>query len=233
MSTISNQLQVLRERIRAACAAVGRSEVEVCLLAVSKTYGSEQVTAAFSAGQSSFGENYLQEALKKMEQLRHLPLQWHCIGPIQSNKTRQVAENFDWVHTIDRFKIAQRLSQQRPKNLPPLQVCIQVNMDGGPNKSGVPPQEAMDLAQAVAQLPGLQLRGLMSIPEPMPDFYAQLQRHGQTKALFDQLRAVAWPLSVRFDTLSMGMSDDLEAAIQAGSTLIRVGTAIFGARSVA
>ncbi len=233
MSTISNQLQVIRLRIKDACAAAGRNEAEVSLLAVSKTYGPERVSEAFFAGQTAFGESYLQEALKKMAPLRHLLLQWHFIGPIQSNKTRQVAENFDWVHTVDRLKIAQRLSQQRPENLPPLQVCIQVNVDGGPNKSGVAPQEASDLAQALAQLPGLQLRGLMSIPEPTSDFQSQLQLHGQARQLFDQLRGMTWPASVRFDTLSMGMSDDLEAAIQAGSTLIRVGTAIFGARSVA
>lgn len=228
---IADQLATVRSRIAAACLAAGRAENEVRLLAVSKTFGPEAVAEAFAAGQKAFGENYIQEAIEKMALLRHLPLQWHCIGPVQSNKTRLVAENFDWVHTVDRLKIAQRLSEQRPDDLPPLQVCIQVNTDGGLTKSGVAPHEALDLAQMVATLPRLQLRGLMSIPEPAPDFAAQLQGHAQTKTLFDQLRAAAWPPSTQFDTLSMGMTADLEAAIHAGSTMVRVGTAIFGGRA--
>lgn len=231
MTMIADQLATVRSRIAAACLAAGRAEYEVSLLAVSKTFGPEAVAEAFAAGQKAFGENYIQEAIEKMALLRHLPLQWHCIGPVQSNKTRLVAENFDWVHTVDRLKIAQRLSEQRPDDLPPLQVCIQVNTDGGLTKSGVAPHEALDLAQAVATLPRLQLRGLMSIPEPAPDFAAQLYRHAQTKTLFDQLRAAAWPPSAQFDTLSMGMTADLEAAIHAGSTMVRVGTAIFGGRA--
>jgi pyridoxal phosphate enzyme (YggS family) len=230
MTMIAQQLRTVRSRIAAACLAAGRDEREVSLLAVSKTYGPEAVAEAFAAGQHAFGENYIQEAVEKMALLRHLPLQWHCIGPVQSNKTRLVAEHFDWLHTLDRLKIAQRLSEQRPADLSPLQVCIQVNTDGGLTKSGVAPHEALALAQAVALLPRLQLRGLMSIPEPAPDFAAQLKLHAQTRTLFDQLRAAAWPPGVQFDTLSMGMTADLEAAIHAGSTMVRVGTAIFGVR---
>jgi pyridoxal phosphate enzyme (YggS family) len=196
------------------------------LLAVSKTFGPAAVGEAFAAGQRAFGENYIQEAVEKIALLRELPLQWHCIGPIQSNKTRLVAANFDWAHTVDRQKTAQRLSEQRPEGMPPLQVCIQVNIDGGPTKSGVAPHDALALARDVAQLPRLALRGIMTIPEPAADFAAQKAVHMKAKALFDDLREAGLAL----DTLSMGMTADLEAAIAAGSTMVRVGTAIFGGR---
>ena len=224
---IADKLQTVRQRIEAACAAAGRDPAGVTLLAVSKTFGPDAVRAAHAAGQTHFGENYLQEAVDKMAALADLPLVWHCIGPIQSNKTRLVAEHFDWAHTVDRLKIAQRLAEQRPAHLPPLQVCLQVNIDGGPTKSGVTPADTLALARAVAQLPRLTLRGLMTIPEPAPDFVAALAVHQQARALFDDLRDAGLAL----DTLSMGMTADLEAAIHAGSTMVRVGTAIFGGRT--
>jgi len=227
---IGDNLQGVRARIAAACRAAGRDAQTVTLLAVSKTWGIDAVREAFAAGQIAFGENYLQEAVDKMAALRDLPLQWHCIGPIQSNKTRLVAGHFDWAHTIDRLKIAQRLSEQRPPELEPLQVCIQVNIDGGPTKSGVAPQAALALVREVAELPHLQVRGLMTIPEPAPDFAAQVAVHARARALFEQIAAVVGPELDHFDTLSMGMTADLEAAIQAGSTMVRVGTAIFGIR---
>ncbi|HWI77872.1 MAG TPA: YggS family pyridoxal phosphate-dependent enzyme [Ramlibacter sp.] len=226
MTTIDENLQSVRQRIGRACAGAGRDVNEVTLLAVSKTFGPEAVRAAFSGGQKAFGENYIQEAVDKIGALRDLPLQWHCIGPIQSNKARWVAAHFDWAHTIDRLKIAQRLSEQRRPDQPPLQVCIQVNIDGGATKAGVPPEAVLALAQEVAQLPRLALRGLMTIPEPAPDFAAQEAVHLRAKALFDRLRAEG----LAIDTLSMGMSADLEAAIAAGSTMVRIGTAIFGTR---
>ena len=182
--------------------------------------------AAWEAGQTAFGENYVQEAVAKIAALRDLPVQWHCIGPLQSNKTRVVAEHFDWVHTVDRLKIAERLSEQRPEALAPLNVCIQVNIDGGPSKSGVAPAEAPALAQAVAQLPRLRLRGLMTIPDITSDLIAARAIHSRVRALFDQLNHEGLAL----DTLSMGMSADLEPAIAAGATMVRVGSAIFGAR---
>ncbi len=228
MTTIAANLQAVRARIDAACRAAGRDPGAVALLAVSKTFGIDAVRAAHAAGQRDFGENYIQEALDKIAALRALPLQWHCIGPIQSNKTRLVAEHFDWAHTLDRLKIAERLSAQRPDGRAPLNVCIQVNIDAGASKSGVAPAEALALAHAVAALPRLRLRGLMTIPEPAPDFDAARAVHARAKALFDQLNAAGLGL----DTLSMGMSADLEAAIAAGSTMVRVGTAIFGARAV-
>ena len=224
---ISDNLQGVRARIQAACAAVGRPPDAVNLLAVSKTFGPDAVAEAFAAGQRAFGENYIQEAVEKMAALRELPIEWHCIGPVQSNKTRLVAENFHWMHTVDRLKIAQRLSEQRPAGMPALQVCLQVNVDGGANKSGVQPGEVLELARSVATLPRLKLRGLMSIPEPAPDFVATCALFMRVKALFDGLNAEGLSL----DTLSMGMSTDLEAAIHAGSTMVRVGTAIFGGRA--
>ena len=254
MTMISANLQSVHARIAAACKAAGRDVKDVTLLAVSKTFGAEAVLEAFAAGQTAFGENYIQEAVQKIALLRHLPIHWHCVGPIQSNKTRLVAENFDWVHTVDRLKIAQRLSEQRPPHLPPLQVCIQVNIDAGPSKAGVPPDEALALAQAVAGLPRLVLRGLMCIPDPAHDFVADCAVLTRARALFDHILlanralepagAVFGPVSARrpapepapplfasFDTLSMGMTGDLEAAIHAGSTMVRVGTAIFGGRT--
>ena len=227
MLEIKNNLESVRQRIAASCSACGRDPAQVGLLAVSKTFGPEAVAQAYAAGQAAFGENYIQEAVEKIQALADLPLQWHCIGPVQSNKTRLVAEHFDWVQSIDRLKIAERLSAQRPTARGPLQVCIQVNIDGGPSKSGVPAQEALALARAVAALPGLRLRGIMTIPEPAAGEQATLAVHRRAKELFEQLRSAGLDL----DTLSMGMSADLEAAIQAGSTLVRVGSAIFGARA--
>ena len=222
-------LQALQARIGQACDRAGRSRDSVRLLAVSKTFDAEAVRQAWLAGQRAFGENYVQEGVEKVQRLRVASLtgiEWHCIGPLQSNKTRPVAEHFDWVHTIDRLKVAQRLSEQRPAELPPLQVCVQVNVDGGPNKSGVQPEQALELAQAVAALPRLNLRGLMCIPEPAADFASACAVFDRARALFEALNAQGLSL----DTLSMGMSDDLEAAIASGSTLVRVGSAIFGAR---
>ncbi len=229
MTMIQTHLQTVRARMAAACQGAGRASHDVTLLAVSKTFGADAVVEAYSAGQTAFGENYIQEAVEKIAQLRHLtqpPIEWHCIGPIQSNKTRLVAANFDWVHTVDRLKTAQRLSEQRPADLPPLQVCIQVNVDGGDTKSGVLPAEALALAQQVASLPNLRLRGVMSIPEPAPDFAAACAMFARVKAVFDALNAEGLAL----DTLSIGMSADMEAAIHAGSTMVRVGSAIFGGR---
>jgi pyridoxal phosphate enzyme (YggS family) len=226
MTMIPARLETVRQRMLEACTRFGRDPTSVQLLAVSKTHGPEMVEAVYQAGQLAFGENYVQEAVEKITTLRHLPLQWHCIGPIQSNKTRLVAEHFDWIHTVDRFKIAQRLSEQRPASMAPLQVCIQVNVDGGPTKSGVVPDEALALAQAVRELPCLQLRGLMCIPEPAPDFEAACALFKRAGDLFLSLNAQGLGL----DTLSMGMSADLEAAIASDSTMVRVGSAIFGER---
>ncbi|MDI3383930.1 YggS family pyridoxal phosphate-dependent enzyme [Xenophilus aerolatus] len=228
MTTIGDNLQQVRARVAKACKSAGRDAAGVQLLAVSKTFGPEAVRDAHAAGQRAFGENYVQEALSKIEALADLrtELEWHCIGPLQSNKTRAVAEHFDWVHSVDRLKIAQRLSEQRPAELPPLQVCLQVNVDGGANKSGVTPAEAMALASAVAELPRLRLRGIMAIPEPAPDFAAQRDLFMRAAVVFDDIRQAG----VALDTLSLGMSADLEAAISAGSTMVRVGTAIFGGR---
>lgn len=200
------------------------------LLAVSKTFDVDAVIEAMKAGQMAFGENYVQEGVEKIQALRALrpghAVSWHCIGPLQSNKTRLVAAHFDWVQSVDRLKIAQRLSEQRPDGLPDLQVCLQVNIDGGANKSGVAPHELPALADAVRQLPRLQLRGLMCIPEPLDDPVEQMAVFVRARELFDQLRARGMPL----DTLSMGMSDDLDAAVAAGSTLVRVGRGVFGHR---
>jgi len=230
MTTIAAKLQQVRARIATACRQAGRNVEDVTLLAVSKTFGPQAVRAAADAGQLDFGENYLQEGVDKIAALADLrgQLRWHCIGPIQSNKTRLVAEQFDWAHGVDRLKTAERLSAQRPPGLPPLNLCLQVNIDGGPTKSGVAPAEALALAQAVAALPRLRLRGLMTIPDPAPDFEAARAVHASARALFDQLNAAGLGL----DTLSMGMSDDLEAAVAAGSTMVRVGSAIFGTRAV-
>jgi pyridoxal phosphate enzyme (YggS family) len=226
MNIIETRLQAVRARMDAACQAAGRDPHAVTLLAVSKTFGVEAIRQAYAAGQTAFGENYIQEAVEKITALRDLPLQWHCIGPIQSNKTRLVAEHFDWVHTIDRLKIAQRLSEQRPAHLPPLQVCVQVNVDGGVTKSGVPPAQALALAKQVAALPHLRLRGVMCIPEPTTNLIAGITRLSCVKAVFNAINQDG----VALDTLSIGMSADLEAAIHAGSTMVRVGSAIFGGR---
>lgn len=223
------------ERIAQACARSGRNPVSVGLVAVSKTIPVEAVHAAWAAGQTAFGENYVQEGIDKIAALQSLrqtlsgaspaPI-WHFIGPLQSNKTRPVAEHFDWVHGIDRLKIAERLSEQRPAHLPALNVCIQINVSGEASKSGVAPADAEPLARAIAVLPRLTLRGLMSIPEPVQGFDAQRAPHRALRFLFDRLNAAGLAL----DTLSMGMSADLEAAIAEGATLVRVGTAIFGER---
>jgi pyridoxal phosphate enzyme (YggS family) len=226
MTMIADNLQGVRARIAAAAQASGRPADAVTLLAVSKTFDALAVRQAHAAGQTLFGENYIQEAVDKMTALSDLPLQWHCIGPIQSNKTRLVAAHFDWAHTVDRLKIAQRLSDQRPAELAPLQVCIQVNIDGGATKAGVAPDEVLALAQQIKALPRLTLRGLMTIPEPAPDFAAACAVHAKARALFDMLNKEGLGL----DTLSMGMTADLEAAVQSGSTMVRVGTAIFGKR---
>ena len=224
--SIAHNIASVRAQIQAACQAAGRAPDSVQLLAVSKTWGADAVRQAHAAGQTAFGENYIQEAVDKIAALHDLPLQWHCIGPIQSNKTRLVAEHFDWVHSVDRLKIAQRLSEQRPAHLPPLQVCIQVNVDGGETKSGVSPQDLPALAQSVAALPRLQLRGLMTIPDPTETPAQMRAVHARARALFEALRLQGLPL----DTLSMGMSADMDAAIAEGSTMVRVGTAIFGQR---
>ncbi len=221
------------QRIRQAEQAADRRPHSVALLAVSKTFPAQAVQElAEATGQRDFGENYVQEGVDKILALSATPLGpalvWHCIGPLQSNKTRLVAEHFDWVHSVDRLRIAQRLSEQRPAHLPPLQVCLQVNIDGGATKAGVAPDHALALAQAVAVMPGLCLRGLMTIPDPLDGFEAQCQVHRRALALFQDLgRSLGLPT---WDTLSMGMSADLEAAIHAGSTLVRVGTALFGQR---
>ena len=229
MASIELKLQQLRQRIDDACTLAERPVQSVTLLAVSKTFGADAVRQAHHAGQRAFGENYVQEALAKIEVLADLrpALEWHLIGPLQSNKTREVAAAFDWVHTVDRLKIAQRLSAQRPDHLPPLQVCVQVNVSGEVSKSGAQPADVAPLAKAVATLPRLRLRGLMSIPEPVEGMAAQRSPHRRLHDLFDLLCAQGLAL----DTLSMGMSADLEAAIAEGSTMVRVGSAIFGARS--
>jgi pyridoxal phosphate enzyme (YggS family) len=230
MGSIGSNLQEVKRRIHGACAQAGRDANTVTLLAVSKTFGPQAVRDACAAGQRAFGENYVQEALAKIDALQDLrpQLEWHFIGPLQSNKTRAVAEAFDWVHSVERLKIAERLAAQRPPGLPPLNVCLQVNVSGEASKSGVAPAELPALAAAVAGLaPGqLRLRGLMSIPEPSEDAGVQRAAHAQLRELLAALRQQGLDL----DTLSMGMSADLEAAVAEGSTLVRVGTAVFGAR---
>lgn len=228
MSVIAANLQAVRQGIAAAAQQAGRQPADVALLAVSKTVSPDRIRAAYAAGQREFGENYVQEGIDKIAALADLRdrLQWHFIGPLQSNKTRPVAEHFDWVHTIDRLKIAERLSAQRPAGMPALQVCIQVNISGEASKSGVAPAEVPALAHAVAALPNLRLRGLMAIPEPGHDPAAQRRPFAAMRAMLQALRADGLAL----DTLSMGMSGDMEAAIAEGATVVRIGTAIFGAR---
>ena len=226
MTSIAANLQAVRARIAAACVAAGRSADSVQLVAVSKTWPAASVREAAASGQRAFGENYAQEALDKAAQLVGLGLEWHFIGPLQSNKTRLVAENFAWAHSVDRLKIAERLAVQRPPDLGRLQVCIQVNVSGEASKSGCTPDQAGALAHAAAALPNLRLRGLMAIPEPSDDIGLQRRRFALLRLLRDRLNAEGLTL----DTLSMGMSHDLEAAIMEGATLVRVGTAIFGER---
>ncbi len=229
MSSVAAKLQQVRTRIATACEASQRPVQSVTLLAVTKTFGPQAVRDAHAAGQRAFGENYVQEALEKMQSLADLrgAIEWHLIGPLQSNKTRVVAASFDWVHSIDRLKIAERLSVQRADALPPLQVCLQVNISGEASKSGVAPADVPALAHAVAALPRLRLRGLMAVPEPAGDFAAQRAPHRALARLLFGLNASGLAL----DTLSMGMSADLEAAIAEGATLVRVGSAIFGDRA--
>jgi len=229
MATIQNNLQAVKTRIAAACMASGRPESAVQLVAVSKTHPAQAVRAAADAGQRDFGENYVQEALTKIEVMADLPLVWHFIGPIQSNKTRAIAQAFHWVHSLDREKIAKRLSEARPAHLPPLKVCIEVNVSGEASKSGVAPEAVAPLARQVGALPRLELRGLMTIPEPTPDAQLQRRRFRALRELKDEL--VRGGLAL--DTLSMGMSADLEAAIAEGATMVRIGTAIFGEREKA
>ena len=223
MSTIADNIQLVSSRIQAATAAAGRSENSVQLLAVSKTKPAQALREAYAAGLRDFGENYLQEALGKQLELADLPLIWHFIGPIQSNKTRAIAEHFDWVHSVDRLKIAQRLSEQRPAELPPLNICIQVNVSGEASKSGCTPADLPALAEAISTLPRLKLRGLMAIPEPTED-------RAEQDAAFAAVQRLQASLNLPLDTLSMGMSHDLESAIAQGATWVRIGTALFGAR---
>lgn len=229
MATILSNIQQVRARIAGACDAARRPVQSVTLLCVSKTFAADAVREAHAAGERCFGENYVQEALAKIAALQDLraSIEWHLIGPLQGNKTRAVAEQFDWVHSVERLKIAQRLSDQRPPGLPPLQVCLQVNISGEASKSGLAPAEVAQVAQAVVRLPRLALRGLMAIPEPAGDVAAQRRPHRALRELLVSLNAQGLAL----DTLSMGMSADLEAAVLEGATLVRVGSAIFGARA--
>jgi len=232
MATIAENIHQVRTRLAAASAASGRDLASITLLAVSKFHPAASVAEAHAAGLREFGENYVQEGLDKRAELAGLrpPPTWHLIGPLQSNKTRQVAEAFDWVHSVDRLKVAQRLSDQRPASLPPLNICLQVNVSGEDSKSGVAPAELPALAAAVMDLPRLRLRGLMSIPAPEAGIEAQRVPHRRLRALLGELNA---GLVTPLDTLSMGMSDDLEAAVAEGSTMVRIGTAIFGSRPAA
>jgi PLP dependent protein len=227
MGSIANNLQAVMAQIADAAKAAGRSPQDIQLLAVSKTWPVEFVREAAAAGQRAFGENYVQEAVDKIAALNLPELEWHFIGPLQSNKTRQVAEHFDWVHSIDRLKLAERLSAQRPDGMPPLNVCLQVNVSGEDSKSGCTEDEAEALARQIAKLPSLRLRGLMAIPAPADDFDVQRAPFARLRRLVERLRAEGLAL----DTLSMGMSHDMTAAILEGATIVRVGTAIFGKRS--
>jgi len=230
MSSISANLQAVRTAIEQVAVRVSRDPHAIALLAVSKAFGAQAVLDAAAGGQSAFGENYVQEAVEKIAQVRamrpDLTLEWHYIGPIQANKTRVIAEHFDWVHSVDREKIAQRLSDQRPANLPPLNVCVQVNISAAPSKSGVRPADAPALCRAITAMPRLHLRGLMAIPEPTASREEQRKPFAALRKLSEDLQAQGVPL----DTLSMGMSDDLDAAVTEGATIVRIGTAIFGPR---
>ena len=234
--TISENLQLVQHRIANSAQAAGRDPASITLLAVSKTFDVQAVLAAAQAGQRAFGENYVQEAIDKIAATRDmrehnpdLQLEWHFIGPIQSNKTRQIAEYFDWVHSVDRLKIAQRLSEQRPAEMPPLQICLQVNVSGEATKSGLEPEALLELARAVVLLPNIRLRGLMAIPEPTEDVQQQRAAFAKLRFMQNDLQAVG----IQTDTLSMGMSADMDAAIAEGATIVRIGTAIFGVRDYA
>jgi hypothetical protein len=227
MTTIAANLQAVRQRITCAAQNAGRSPSAIALIAVSKTWPTERIVEAYACGQYAFGESYAQEALEKITRLVHLPLEWHHVGPIQSNKTRVLAEHFQWVHSVAREKVAQRLNDARPEALPALNICVQVNVSGEATKSGVQPgEELVALARRIVALPRLRLRGLMAVPEPTPDVKLQRQRFARLRELKERLGALGFAL----DTLSMGMSDDLESAILEGATIVRIGTAIFGRR---
>jgi pyridoxal phosphate enzyme (YggS family) len=226
MTAITRNLQAVRHRIAAAAARSGRKPGDIVLVAVSKTVPASYIEEAHRAGQTTFGESYLQEGVTKITELAHLPVEWHFIGPIQSNKTRAIAEHFHWVHSVDRLKIAQRLSDARPVTGPALDICLQVNVSGEATKSGIAPEQALDLARAVARLPRLRLRGLMAIPEPTEDRPLRHARFAALRVLQERINAAG----LHLDSLSMGMTDDLEAAIAEGATIVRVGRAIFGER---
>ncbi|MDP2143099.1 MAG: YggS family pyridoxal phosphate-dependent enzyme [Gallionella sp.] len=226
MTTIASNMQAVRAAIADAAETCGRAPQDIELLAVSKTFSADAVREAYDAGQRLFGENYVQEGLDKIAALQDLQIAWHFIGPIQSNKTRPIAEHFNWVHGIERLKIAERLSAQRPAGLPPLQVCLQVNVSGEASKSGVTPDEAETLAHDIAALPNLHLRGLMTVPAPSDDIAEQRAAFAQLRVLFERLKRDG----LQLDTLSMGMSHDFPAAIAEGATLVRIGSAIFGNR---
>jgi PLP dependent protein len=228
-TTIASGLQKVRTRIREIAEKTGRQPEAITLLAASKTNPAECLREAFTAGQTIFGENYLQEALAKIPVLADLPIEWHFIGPIQSNKTRRIAENFAWVHSVDRKKIADRLSKDRPESLPPLQICLQVNVSGEGSKSGVAPEEVAELAAHVVTLPRLKLRGVMAIPELTKATALQRSQFHMLRKAYDRLKRDGYEL----DTISMGMSEDLDIAIEEGATMVRVGTAIFGPRRYA
>jgi len=230
MANIENNTTSVQRRLQQAACDAGRNPEDILLLAVSKTRTSAQVKLALDSGLSSFGENYLQEALEKIEQLHGLGISWHFIGPLQSNKTRQVAEHFAWVHTVDRFKIAKRLSDQRPSDMPPLNICLQVNIDNEPSKSGFTPEQVIEATDGIASLPNLNLRGLMAIPKPSNVPAEQRQPFAKLRVLLEQINE-RLDNSQKLDTLSMGMSGDLEPAIHEGATIVRVGTDIFGPRS--
>jgi pyridoxal phosphate enzyme (YggS family) len=227
MTTIASNLQAVHDAIASAATGAGRQTVEISLLAVSKTFAPDMIREACRAGQRLFAESYVQEALDKIELLRGLPIEWHFIGPIQSNKTRAIAENFAWVHSVDRLKIAERLSEQRPTHMPPLQTCLQINISGEASKSGVDPDQAGALAHAIAKLPGLKLRGLMAVPAPSDNVAEQRFYFAQLRELRDELNREG----LKMDELSMGMSHDFVAAIMEGATIVRIGTAIFGERT--
>jgi pyridoxal phosphate enzyme (YggS family) len=225
-TTIALGLHKIRAHIADIASKAGRQPEAITLLAASKTNPPESLREAFAVGQTIFGENYLQEALVKIEALADLPIEWHFIGPIQSNKTKRIAENFAWVHSVDRKKIADRLSKDRPASLPPLQICLQVNVSGEDSKSGVPPEEIPDLAAHVVELPNLKLRGVMAIPELTRATALQRSQFRMVREAYDQLKQAGYDV----DTISMGMSEDLDIAIEEGATMVRVGTAIFGPR---
>jgi pyridoxal phosphate enzyme (YggS family) len=230
MNEIADNLSVLLQRLDQACARAGRKAGAARLIAVSKGFPAANIAAVAAAGQRAFGESYVQEAQVKMQALGDAALDWHFIGPVQGNKTREISGNFAWVHSVERLKIAQRLSLHRPAAMPPLNVCVQVNISGEASKSGCAPQEAAGLCAAVAALPRLRLRGLMAIPAPVPEAQAARAAFHAVRTLFGQIRAAGAVDPADFDTLSMGMSDDFEVAAEEGATLVRVGTAIFGRR---